>query len=79
MTPPTVPSHVFFGEIFVSGVLPIKDPTMYAIVSLIQMLATIITTYIFPKKSPKNSLSNLLLKLVSNAQLKEIYSKPRIE
>ena len=35
MIPPIVPSQVFFGEIFDNGVLPIIDPTMYAIVSLI--------------------------------------------
>ena len=26
--PPMVPSHVFFGEIFESGVLPINEPTI---------------------------------------------------
>ena len=41
MAPPIVPSHVFFGETFESGVLPISDPTIYAMVSFIQILAII--------------------------------------
>lgn len=36
MTPPNVPSHVFFGDIFEKGVFPIIDPTRYAMVSFIQ-------------------------------------------
>jgi hypothetical protein len=35
MIPPIVPSQVFLGEIFVICVLPIKEPTIYAMVSLI--------------------------------------------
>jgi len=41
--PPIVPSHVFFGEMDVSGVLPANDPTIYAIVSLIHMHAIMIS------------------------------------
>src|ERR1700741_1213945 len=40
--PPIVPSQVFLGDTFVKGVFPMIDPTMYAIVSLIQIEKTII-------------------------------------
>ena len=35
--PPIVPSHVFFGDIFEKGVLPMNEPTIYAMVSFIQI------------------------------------------
>ena len=41
MIPPRVPSQVFFGEVFESCVFPNKEPTTYAIVSLIQIEKTI--------------------------------------
>jgi phytoene dehydrogenase-like protein len=39
ITPPMVPSQVFLGEIGESGVFPIREPTIYAIVSLIHIEA----------------------------------------
>jgi len=35
--PPIVPSQVFLGDILEKGVLPMNDPTKYAMVSFIQM------------------------------------------
>ena len=32
--PPMNPSHVFFGDSFISGVFPTKNPTKYAHTSL---------------------------------------------
>ncbi len=51
--PPMVPSQVFFGEIFEKGVLPINDPTIYAIVSFIQI------EKIIPQGSTFKKLSSL--------------------
>ena len=47
--PPIVPSQVFFGEIFDIGVLPIKEPTIYAIVSLIHKEKIKTSGIILPK------------------------------
>ena len=52
IAPPMVPSHVFLGDIFVSGVFPIKEPTIYAIVSFIQIDAIRIIGILSPKSQP---------------------------
>src|SRR5690242_11754066 len=63
--PPIVPSHVFFGEIFDNGVLPINEPTMYAIVSFTQrekiIPQGIIFKYLLSIKilSPSRILNNM--------------------
>lgn len=40
ITPPIKPSHVFFGDNLINGVLPKKNPNKYAIESLITIIDT---------------------------------------
>jgi hypothetical protein len=73
--PPIVPSHVFLGEIFDKGVLPINEPTIYAIVSLIQI------ENIIPQGITNNKLSFINKPVrtrmyINNATGTEIYGKP---
>ena len=42
--PPIVPSQVFLGEIGDKGVLPMSDPTRYAMVSFTHKLSMIAST-----------------------------------
>jgi hypothetical protein len=46
-----VPSHVFFGDIFDKGVLPINEPTIYAMVSFTHKEKIITQGMIFKKLS----------------------------
>lgn len=51
--PPIKPSHVFFGLNWINGVLPKKNPNMYAMTSLQTIIITGTTNQIIPK-SKKN-------------------------
>ena len=74
--PPNVPSQVFFGDMEVSGVFPIKEPTMYAIVSLIHMHAMMISGIRgVDMKGMEGKSSRSTIK----PQLNEMYSSPNAE
>src|SRR4051794_10497516 len=82
IAPPIVPSHVFLGEIEESEVLPIKEPTIYAMVSFIQIEATSIKGITQPKSAKRSSsLKNMLcpLRSIINAHDSEMYSNPKKE
>src|SRR6187397_3499070 len=77
MIPPMVPSHVFLGEIEDNGVLPIKEPTIYAIVSFTHKVKMIIRGMIILK----STLASIqwLRKSINNARGNEIYRIPKSE
>ena len=49
--PPMNPSHVFFGEILISGVRPHVNPTRYAAMSLKKTMASGYTNQIRPSRT----------------------------
>mmetsp|Transcript_11271 Transcript_11271/g.45519 ORF Transcript_11271/g.45519 Transcript_11271/m.45519 type:complete len:204 (+) Transcript_11271:307-918(+) len=51
MRPPMNPSHVFFGDILISGVRPKKKPHMYAAASLKNTIDTGNTNQIMPSRT----------------------------
>lgn len=83
MAPPAVPSHVFLGEIFVSGVLPISEPTIYAMVSFIQIEAIRIMGSTSPEVCTvplANCIVLAQLRIsIIKAHASDIYTKPKNE
>src|ERR1035437_2702836 len=75
--PPMVPSHVFLGDIFDKGCLPINEPTMYCMVSLIHKENIIPHGMTFSILSVSGPLKYVNLRSAINNTGRVMYNKPK--